>query len=116
MPRSPGNDATVVSTFINARPDGIRVVFPDTGAVLPYFWVPGTDLDERENHDRGVPYRLWRDQKLIEAPAGKAVDKRAVARRIAEIVAPYDLAAVAFDRWRIEDFKKTWTRKGSCCR
>jgi phage terminase large subunit-like protein len=86
--------------------------FPDTGAVLSHFWIPGTDLDERENHDRGVPYRLWRDQKLIEAPAGKAVDKRVVARRIAEIVAPYDLIAVAFDRWRIEDFKKTCDEEG----
>ena len=85
--------------------------FPDSGAVLPHFWIPGTDLDEREKNDR-VPYRLWRDQKLIEAPAGKAVDKRAVARRIAEIVAPYDLAAVAFDRWRIEDFKKTCDEEG----
>jgi phage terminase large subunit-like protein len=85
--------------------------FPDSGAVLPRFWIPGTDLDARENADR-VPYRLWRDQKLIEAPAGRAVDKRAVARRIAEIVAPYDLAAVAFDRWRIEDFRKTLDEEG----
>ena len=85
--------------------------FPDSGAVLPYFWIPGTELDEREIADR-VPYRVWRDQKLIEAPPGRAVDKRAVARRIAEIVAPYDLVAVAFDRWRIEDFRKTCDEEG----
>jgi phage terminase large subunit-like protein len=86
--------------------------FPDSGAVLPYFWIPGADLDERERNDRGVPYRLWRDQGLIEAPAGRAVDKRAVVRRIAEIVAPYDLIAVAYDRWRIEEFKKTCDEEG----
>jgi phage terminase large subunit-like protein len=85
--------------------------FPDNGAVLPHFWIPGTDLDERENVDK-VPYRVWRDQKIIEAPPGRAIDKRAVARRLAEIVAPYDLVAVAFDRWRIEDFRKTLDEEG----
>lgn len=85
--------------------------FPDPGAVLCWFWAPGTDLSERENADR-VPYRLWRDQGLIEAPAGRAIDKKAVARTIAEAVAPFDLAAIAYDRWRIEDFKKTLDDEG----
>jgi phage terminase large subunit-like protein len=85
--------------------------FPDAGAVLAWFWIPGTDIDRRENSDR-VPYRLWRDQGLIDAPAGRAIDKRAVALRVAEIVSPYDLIAVAFDRWRIEDFKTTLGEEG----
>jgi len=85
--------------------------FPEARAVLASFWIPGTELETRENADR-VPYRLWRDQGLIHAPAGRAIDKRAVARRVAEIVAPYDVAAIAFDRWRIEDFKKTLDEEG----
>ena len=36
-------------------------------------------------HVAGQTYRLWRDQGLIECPPGKAVDKRAVALRVAAI-------------------------------
>ena len=85
--------------------------FPVPRAVLAWFWIPGADIDEREKADR-VPYRLWRDQKLIEAPAGRAIDKKAVARTVAAAVAPYDLAAVAYDRWRIEDLKKALEDEG----
>lgn len=85
--------------------------FPEAQAVLAYFWVPGAELGERERSDR-VPYRLWRDQGLIEVTPGRAIDKRAVAGRIAKIVAPYVLSAVAFDRWRIEDFKKAMDEEG----
>ena len=89
--------------FQYTRPDQLLLWFPDSGAVLPYFWIPGTDLDVRENSDR-APYRVWRDQGLLDAPAGRAVDKRAVARRVAEIVARYDVAAISYDRWRIRRF------------
>ena len=85
--------------------------FPDAGIVLPFFWIPGAELEERERADR-VPYRVWRDLQLLEAPAGRAIDKRAVARRVAEITAPFDLVAVAYDRWRIEDFKVTLAEEG----
>jgi phage terminase large subunit-like protein len=78
--------------------------FPDSGAVLVWAWVPGDTLKEREKAERGIPYRLWRDQGLIEAPAGRAIDKKFVAARAVQIAERYDLVALAFDRWRIEDF------------
>ncbi len=86
--------------------------FPeDGGAVLPWFWVPGDNLLEREERDR-VPYRVWRDQGFLEAPAGRAIDRRAIACRIAEVASAYDLRGVAYDRWRIEDLKKILADEG----
>jgi phage terminase large subunit-like protein len=85
--------------------------FPESGAVLPWFWVPGDNLLEREERDR-VPYRVWRDQGFLEAPAGRAIDRRAIACRLAKIASLYDLRGLAFDRWRIEDLKTILAAEG----
>jgi phage terminase large subunit-like protein len=85
--------------------------FPESGAVLPFFWLPGDNLTEREDADR-VPYRVWREQGLIETPPGRAIDRKAIACRIAEIASAYDVLGVAYDRWRIEDLKKILNDEG----
>jgi phage terminase large subunit-like protein len=86
--------------------------FPeDNGAILPFFWVPADRLDEREHTDK-VPYRTWCNQGYLEAPAGRAVDKLAIVRRLAEICEMFDLRALAYDRWRLEDLKKMLSDEG----
>ena len=76
--------------------------FPDSGAVLPFFWCPKAGLALKEEQDR-VPYRTWAKQDFIEPTPGKAIDKRYIAHRLAAIVSTYDVRAVAFDRHAIED-------------
>lgn len=77
--------------------------FPeDGGAILSFFWVPGEAIAEREDRDR-VPYRLWSQQGHIETTNGRAIDRRAIARRLAEISSAFDVRAVAYDRWRFDD-------------
>lgn len=79
--------------------------FPeDGGAILPFFWVPGESLAAREDQDK-VPYRTWQAKGLIEATKGRAINRRAIVFRLAEIAALYDLRGVAYDRWRIEDLE-----------
>lgn len=79
--------------------------FPDDGgAVLPFFWCPKAGIEIKEETDR-VPYRTWAKQGFIEPTPGKAIDKRFITRRLAEITAAYDLRAVAYDRWGIEELK-----------
>lgn len=75
--------------------------FPDSGAVLPFFWCPKAGIENKEEVDR-VPYRTWAKQGHIEPTPGKAIDKRYIAARLAEIASMYDLRAVAYDRWGIE--------------
>lgn len=86
--------------------------FPDDdGAVLPFFYVPGEHLADRENRDK-VPYRIWaRDGHVIPTP-GRVIDKRAVAFKLAELQSMYELQGVAFDRWRIKDFEKILADEG----
>jgi phage terminase large subunit-like protein len=85
--------------------------FPASGVLLPYFWVPRDNILERENRDR-VPYATWARMGFIETTNGRATDRLAIARRLAEIASAYDLQAVAFDRWRIEDLQKTMADEG----
>ena len=87
----------------HARPDG-----PGAGVYrrrwdvrrVPFFWLPGDDLRDREDTDR-VPYVRWRDEGHLLTVPGKTMDPAAVARKIAELHGQYDIKALAFDRWRI---------------
>ena len=86
--------------------------FPeDKGAVLPVFWAPKERLHEREDHDR-VPYPLWEKQGFLRTTSGRAIDKWAVARDVAELAGIFDLQGLAFDRWRFEDFQKILVDEG----
>jgi phage terminase large subunit-like protein len=86
--------------------------FPnDGGAVIPYFWVPDERLDQREETDR-VPYRTWQRRGLIEATPGRAVDKRAIALRLADIAGMYDLQAIAYDRWGMDELNRVLAEEG----
>ncbi|TAN59953.1 MAG: terminase large subunit, partial [Magnetospirillum sp.] len=86
--------------------------FPeDGGAVLPFFWVPGGAIAEREDRDR-VPYRVWAQQGHIEATNGRAIDRRAITRRLAEIASAFDVRGVAYDRWRFDDLAVILTDEG----
>jgi phage terminase large subunit-like protein len=86
--------------------------FPDDdGAVLPFFWCPKDNLAEREEVDR-VPYRTWAKAGHIEPTPGKAIDKRAIAHRLAEIASLYDLRGVAYDRWGFADLAKIFDGEG----
>lgn len=90
----------------------LSLYFPeDGGGVLMHFWVPKDRLVERETSDK-VPYVVWNREGLIEAPEGRAIDKLAIVRRLAEIAAVYDLQGLAYDRWRIEDLKKMLSDEG----
>ena len=71
--------------------------------VLPEFWLPG-DIGERSDHDH-APYDVWVRDGLI-TPVGKTTDPALLAQRVAELSRDYRLMTVAFDRWRINDFKR----------
>lgn len=86
--------------------------FPeDGGAVLPWFWIPGDNMGERESRDK-VPFRMWQRQGFIEALPGRAIDKHAVALRLAKASGEFDIKGIAFDRWRMEDLKRILADEG----
>lgn len=86
--------------------------FPkEGGAVVPFFWLPKDNLRMLEDQDR-VPYRTWAERGLIELTPGRAVDYRSVVRRLASLASDYDIKAVAYDRWRIKEFRRILAEEG----
>jgi phage terminase large subunit-like protein len=85
--------------------------FPTCGALVPFFWIPSDNIAERENRDK-VPFRVWAKAGHVELTNGRATDRLAIARRLAEITSIYELRGIAYDRWRIEDLQKTLADEG----
>lgn len=73
--------------------------------VLPFCWLPGETLQEREDEDQ-MPYRVWAQQGHLLTFNGRTTDPQAVALKIAELHGLYKIQKLAFDRWRIEDIKR----------
>lgn len=89
----------------------VAVSADDGDRVAAWFWKPGDLLKEHENRDH-KPYVLWERQGFLEAPPGRAIDYGFVVRRIGEIVKDYEVVAVAFDRWRIEQILQKFQEAG----
>lgn len=85
--------------------------FPEHGKLLAWHWVPGDNIAERVERDR-VPYDRWAIEGHIDRTNGKATDRVAIARTLAEIRARYDVKGIAFDRWRFEDLSKVLNDEG----
>ena len=77
--------------------------WPHDGSVLPFFWLPEEGLLDRDRKEGGH-YRAWRDAGLLETTSGRAINFKAIVRRLAEIQAQYDLRAIAYDRAFIKTF------------
>jgi phage terminase large subunit-like protein len=71
--------------------------------VQPYFWVPG-NIRERTKLEN-VPYDVWERQSFV-IPIGVSTDPRIIARKVMEIHARTPIIGLAYDRWRINDFKR----------
>jgi phage terminase large subunit-like protein len=79
--------------------------------VLAWFWMPAGRIGELEGEDHKT-YRTWRDQGFIETTHGRAIDKAAVAMRLAEIASLHDVRAIGFDDWRFADLAKLLSDEG----
>lgn len=73
--------------------------------VVAWFWMPAAKLDEMSHNDH-KNYRVWMDQGWITATPGRAIDKRSVAFKLAEINALYDIQSIGYDEWRFADLEK----------
>lgn len=78
---------------------------------LSFFWIPGDRVAEKEESDQ-IEYKFWTQSGYVEAPAGRAIDKRAVLARVVEICSVYDVESIGFDRHRIEDLLQLMSDAG----
>lgn len=83
------------------------LVFPrDNGFdVLPQFWLPSDGLRDKA-HAEKVPWDLWAEQGHLKTIPGPVIIPEVIAMAVAEAAETYDLQLLAYDRWRINDFKR----------
>lgn len=83
------------------------IVAPRDGGydVVPHFFLPRDGIREKSQSDR-VPYDVWADQGYLTLIDGPVIRPDVVARHIADASEVYNFEAVAYDRWRINDFKR----------
>lgn len=79
--------------------------------VLPFFWLPDVGLKEKSDKD-GVDFLKWKKDGWLETTPGKAISKLYVCQRLVELSQIYDITAIAYDRWRIEDLKQLLADEG----
>lgn len=79
--------------------------------LLPYFWIPDHELEERERRDK-VPYSVWIKEGHLETTPGRAISKLHVLRRLQTICDYFQVLAIAYDRWRIEDLQMLMAEHG----
>lgn len=77
--------------------------------VLPTFWLPTVDLDERSRRDR-VPYDVWAKQGLIELTPGATIEYEYVACWLFQMFGTWRVKKVGFDRWNMKHFRP-WLKK-----
>lgn len=83
------------------------LVFPrDNGFdVVPQFWLPGDGLRDKAQAEK-VPWDLWADQGHLQTIPGPVIVPEVIALAVAEAAETYNLQLLAYDRWRINDFKR----------
>jgi len=86
---------------------------PDTGIVhqLTYVFTPKDTIIDRAKTDR-APYHVWAEKGQIIAVPGKHISYDMVCEFLALATEGMNIDIIAFDRWRIKEFKQAAERAG----
>lgn len=79
--------------------------------IRAYFWTPEKGLVDRSKRDR-APYDIWVDQGHIRTTPGAAIDYEHVAKDIVDALDGCNIVSLAYDRWRIDLFKRELEKLG----
>lgn len=77
--------------------------------VKPEFFAPRVGVEERTRRDKS-PYDVWASQGLITLTPGASIEYSAVAESLVTDCDAYQVAQIAFDRWRIDVLRSELTR------
>ena len=103
-----------VGLDLSARNDLTAMVmaaFREKWHVKTIVWTPEKGLRERAKTDR-APYDVWAKEGFIRPIPGASVDYGVLAEQIAEALEDCSVAAVAFDRWRMDLLKAEFEKRG----
>jgi phage terminase large subunit-like protein len=83
----------------------------NTWQIKCHFWTPEKGLLERAKKDR-QPYDVWARQGYLHTTPGHTVDYEFLAQDITAILSDLNVQGVAYDRWRIDIFRKELSHIG----
>lgn len=86
------------------------LAFPDDDPepsfdLVPFFWTPEDHLAERAQMER-ERFREWIAAGHMTAVPGPVIRFAYVARQLVELSRQFDIQALAYDMWRIDEFKQ----------
>lgn len=59
-----------------------------------------------------MPYRAWADAGHVTLTPGAAINKKFIVAHLAEVVATYNVQAIAFDRWGMPELQRIMAEDG----
>lgn len=77
-----------------------------------WFWLPQGSLIGSKRKEYPDQMDSWRAAGWIETTPGSAISKLVVISRLVAICSRFDVQAIGYDRWRIEDFKMLMADEG----
>ena len=87
----------------------VAVSANDGDRILPFIWKPEEVLKAHGERD-SVDYRLWAKQGHLLTSPGRTIDPEVIARKIQDIMELYEVTALAYDRWRIDELLRELSR------
>jgi len=86
----------------------VSLLFPpsedrESYVILPFFWLPGDNLEKRVRKDR-VPYDVWERQGLIDLTPGNVIDYGHIRTKLGELAEQYNILEVGYDPWNAMQF------------
>lgn len=70
--------------------------------MVPFAYLPEVELQRKADTDR-VPYVQWRAEGYLDTTPGRAISKRVILQKLSAMCEFFEVIAVGYDRWRIED-------------
>ncbi|MBR5356486.1 MAG: terminase large subunit, partial [Lachnospiraceae bacterium] len=66
--------------------------------VLPYFWIPEENMQQRVLKDH-VPYDVWERQGVLQSTEGNVIHYGFIEKFIEDLGKKYNIKGICFDRW-----------------
>lgn len=79
--------------------------------ILPFFWTPEDYLPKRQVAEQ-ERFREWISAGYLTTVPGATVPFRHIVRELARIIDQYQVETIAYDKWRIDDFKAEMAEAG----
>ena len=108
-PEVEASDRVFAGLDLSASRDltALVLVFPkdEHYHIVPHFWLSEDGLRDKAQGEK-VPWDLWAQQGYLTTIEGPFIQPEVIAMAVAAVAEEYDLQLLAYDRWRIADFKR----------